>query len=356
MVLSVCETAKGGVGRFQDSLRAIEGAGFDLAVLLPEQDSDVLTYRDRIWTFRRQRRGVRALCAMISEFRRVRASIKPDVYFFNSTFALLPLLVMRMIGDRSPAVYCAHCWAVSNYRPGSVKGRIVRTVEGRLCGLADLVVNVSSGDADLARQLGYKGRHVVVENAVPDSAAMTEVAAFPAQAPGAVHLLFVGRFDRQKGLDLLLPAFARARVRNRHLHLHLVGGPVRSDRVPDLPDGVTWHGWAAPDQIDGYYRAADALVVPSRWEGLPLIVPEALRNGTPVLVADRSGMAGLVTPGETGAVFQHDADALTDCLARLTHPDLRAMRGAARASYEHRFTIDRFANQMAGHLENLVSR
>lgn len=352
-VLSVCETAKGGVGRFQESLRAVETSGFEVSVLLPEADESILTSKNRLLTFPRTRRDPASLWSLVANFLRVRRALRPNLYFFNSTFSLLPLAVLRLRGDRSPAVYCAHCWAISNYDPDSLKGRIVRLIEGRLAGLADLVINVSNGEAELAREFGYRGRHVVIENAVPDISAAPNIDTRAGDG-NRIDLLFVGRFDRQKGVDILLSAFERARQLHPELRLRLIGEPVRGGLVPHLPVGVTHMGWLRSDQLDEKYRAADALIVPSRWEGLPLIVPEALRNGTPILLSDRSGMAALVNPGESGEVFELDEAALVRCLSGLTRARLRAMRPAARRLYEERYSITRFSDEMARHLTALV--
>jgi len=355
-ILSVCETALGGVGRYHEGLRQLKDHGFDLAILLPDKDAKILRPGNDLIPFRRDRRSVMAITRLLRAFWGARRNFRPDLYLFNSTFSLFPLLALRLAGDKTPAIYCAHCWAISNYSENSVKGRVVRAVEGRLAGLADLVVNVSHGDAKLAKRLGYGGRQVVVENAVPDCDPVPMAAPFQRGALDEVHLLFVGRFDRQKGLDILSPAFERARQRNPKLRLHLVGDVVRDGVAPVLPEGVLHHGWCAGDEIDAYYAAADVLVVPSRWEGLPLIVPEALRNGTPVLVADTSDMASLVTEGVTGGVFALDETVLSERLASLERPALRGMRTAARESYEARFAMRRFIGEMSALFTGLLVR
>jgi glycosyltransferase involved in cell wall biosynthesis len=96
-------------------------------------------------------------------------------------------------------------------------------------------------------------------------------------------------------------------------------------------------------------------VVPSRWEGLPLIIPEALRNGTPVFVANKSDMGALVTSGVTGGVFELDEIALSDCLRSLNRANLQAMRPAARESYENRYSMGRFVSEMSGHINRLLA-
>lgn len=346
----------GGVGRYQASLKALDAHGFDVFVLLPESDVGILPSSSDYFTFKRPGRGLASLYNMIVAMRSARRRCEPDLYFFNSTFALIPLLFARLMGDRTPSVYCAHSWAISNHMPNSIKGRLIRAFEGNLCGLSDLVVNVSNGDAQIAKRFGYRGRHKVIENAVADTDHSKAQDNTIREHHASIRLLFVGRFDHQKGLDLLLLAFARARRRNPKLCLSLIGGPVRNGRVPKLPAGVTHHGWVPPDKLDQHYQSADLLVVPSRWEGLPLVIPEALRNGTPVLVSDRSNLDDLIEEGVTGDVFALDAHVLEEYLASLTLIRLLKMRSAARASYEQRFTLERFVGEMSACLRNLSER
>lgn len=356
VVLSVCETAFGGVGRYQEGLRLLPKTDFQLWILLPDSDAPILRHDDDLRTFRRDRRGIAALARLLQAFFAQRRKLRPDLYFFNSTFALLPLLALRLCGDKTPAIYSAHCWAISNYVETSFKGRVVKFVEGQLCGLANLVVNVSHGDKTTAQRLGYRGHQVVVENAVPDRTAHALPAPIQRGADDEIHLLFVGRFDRQKGLDILLAAFAIARLSKPNLKLHLVGDAVRGSDIPTMPDGVTHHGWCPASDIDAYYGSADALVIPSRWEGLPLTLPEALRNGTPVFVAETSDMGALITPGVTGGSFALNEQALSQCLIALERATLQAMRPAARHSYETRYAMDRFVTEMSTHMKTLLGR
>lgn len=353
ILLNVCETALGGVGRYQQILQALRSEGIVPHVLVPDSDRAILGAAQDVHTFPRRRRGPAALFAMTRAFFGLKRRLDPDVVFFHSTFSLLTLLAMRATGDRRPAVYCAHCWAVATQDPGSLKARLIRAVEGRLSGLADVVVNVSPNDLGIARANGYAGRHVLIEQAVPAAEIAARANRFD-RADGEVHLLFVGRFDRQKGLDILLPAFARAHRTNPHLRLHLVGGPVRDGRVPDLPAGVINHGWAEPDALDDFYRSADATVIPSRWEGSPLVAFESLRNGTPLVISDRSAMAELTDNGACGLAFALDEAALVAVLAGLDRDRLRAMRPAASDRYARRHTTDRFARDMGALLRDLA--
>ncbi|PWJ17548.1 glycosyltransferase family 4 protein [Jannaschia seohaensis] len=338
-VLNVCETAHGGVGIYQKVISRLEADGHEMHHLLPAQHADFVGSGLRRHLFDRPGRGATAVRNMVRAMRQLVHRLDPDIVFFHSTFALAGLAALRLGGDRRPAIYCPHSWAISTVRTNGLKARLVRAVEGRLAGLADCVVCVSEHERALAERLGYRGRFVVLENAVLPPAPDADGALF-SDAPDALHLLFVGRLDPQKGFDILFEALRRAD--RPDLNLYLVGGSVRGDGVTGpLPHGVHKIGWVAGDQIDSWYKSADAVIVPSRWEGLPLVIPEAFRNGTPVLCSDRSGMDALVRSGETGAVFPLDAEILAELLRGLDKQELRRMRPASRAAYEARFSADR---------------
>ncbi|SLN64362.1 glycosyltransferase family 4 protein [Roseisalinus antarcticus] len=353
-ILNLCETAKGGVGIYQRHVAALSSRGFEVHHLVPDSDADFLGADLRLETFRRKSRGLGAIREMLSRFESLLESLDPDVVFFHSTFALAALARMRMRGDRRPAIYCPHSWAIATCGRYDPKRPVVRLIEGRLAGLADRILCVSQNDRDIAQRLGYRGTFSVIENAAPEPNPNAVDTLF-ADDPDNLQLLFIGRLDRQKGFDILFDAM-RYTARD-DLRLHVVGDEVRHD------GSTIWMsrraipvGWIGQDEIDSWYRSADALIVPSRWEGLPLVVPEALRNGTPVIVARRSGMEKLITPGVSGEVFDLDRESLATCLHDLDKARLRAMRPAARAAYEDRFTIDRMLDQLATMIRDVAAK
>lgn len=317
-----------------------------MRVVAPREHSGHLSPTMTVVPFDNPKRGVASLWRMARVFLAQRRSFRPDIYMFHSTFALAGLVILRILGDRRPALYCPHGWAVGTVQRGSWKARVIRSVEGSLSGLATVVINVSKAERDLAQSLRYRGRQAVIENAVPDLDRVPSSDQFD-RTDGAIHLVFVGRFDRQKGLDILLPAFAEARRSRPDLRLHIVGAAVR-DVASEfrLPEGAALAGWVGADRIDDFYRSADALIVPSRWEGLPLVIPEALRNGTPVLVSEQSGMADLIRAGKTGESFALDVDTIADLLCKLDREKLAAMRPACRADYLSRYAMPRLLTEL----------
>ena len=314
--MHVCETARGGVGTYLNMLSGFDDDMLSSVFVVPDRHRQQLGTTADIRTFSAGARGLWSIFAMLRKVLQTRRQEQPDLIFLHSSLTLVLLPILRMIRIKIPVLYCPHGWAGCRYADGSLRQRIVRIAEGRLAGLADRVVNVSVGERELARDWRYRGHHIVIENAVPDRRASVSDRRFVAYGAG-IDLLFVGRFDRQKGLDILLRAFAILRQTRSDIRLHLIGEAVVADSaaVPEDIEGVFAHGWVDLAEIDDWYGSADAVVVPSRWEGLPLVVPEALRNGTPVIVSDRSCMPALIREGVTGYSFWLDPQALADCLA-----------------------------------------
>ena len=138
---------------------------------------------------------------------------------------------------------------------------------------------------------------------------------------GDAMLLWVGRLDPVKGLIGLLTAFDRA-ARDRRLHLVLVGdGPLRDEllwRVAKMPCASRVHLLGARRDVAPLLRACDAFVFPSRTEGLPNALLEAMAAGCPIVTTDVPGCRDLIRDAVTGLVVSYgDTLALGTAIARL---------------------------------------
>jgi len=126
----------------------------------------------------------------------------------------------------------------------------------------------------------------------------------PGDAPS---LLFVGRLDPIKGLDLLLQSVSLMRTPAR---LTVVGGDLVGDpelerlrgvaQTLGIADRVAFVGALPQRELHKYYRAADALVVTSCYESFGLAAVEALASGTPVVASQVGGLPCVVRDGENG--------------------------------------------------------
>lgn len=127
-------------------------------------------------------------------------------------------------------------------------------------------------------------------------------------------LLFVGRIQALKGLDVAIAAFAQ--LRSPDAILVVVGGPSGPDgeaehaRVEKLAaelgvaDRIVWRDPQPHELLSTYYRASNVVLVPSRSESFGLVALEASACGTPVVAAAVGGLRTLVEHGLTGFLVE----------------------------------------------------
>lgn len=176
----------------------------------------------------------------------------------------------------------------------------------------------------------------------------------PASTPtleGPMRLLFVGRLVSQKGLDVLFRALATMKTHN-DWSLTIAGeGPLKDELALaahklGVADRVVFRGWLERDQLPAVYKDADIFVLPSRDEGMPNAMLEAMAAGLPVIGSKVAGLNEVVIDGETGfLVPPEDANALAHALrVSIEDRDQTFTLGkAARERVVERFSWDRAA-------------
>jgi len=128
----------------------------------------------------------------------------------------------------------------------------------------------------------------------------------PADKGDLFSVLFVGRLDRGKGVDLL-PAIVsslRSEIGSQFV-FHVVGGgrTKEAEEAKRLIGGcgrVVWHGYVSEDEKRELYASSHVLVAPSRMEAFPLVGLEAMASGTPVVASDIPGPREYVRDGFNG--------------------------------------------------------
>jgi glycosyltransferase involved in cell wall biosynthesis len=118
-------------------------------------------------------------------------------------------------------------------------------------------------------------------------------------ANSVMNYLFVGRLERQKGLDVLIDAVIRLKKVNTNFTLTIIGdGSLKEDLIRCISDHslestIHMMGAVNQDELIRKYSESDALILPSRWEGLPLTLLEAWAAGLPVIVSNVGGLTPL---------------------------------------------------------------
>jgi glycosyltransferase involved in cell wall biosynthesis len=145
--------------------------------------------------------------------------------------------------------------------------------------------------------------------------------------------LAVGRFShRHKGFDLLIEAFHRFAAQNKEWTLDIVGEGVEEPmyrtliKQYGLAQRITIHPFTS--DIQSYYSEAQVYVLSSRWEGMPLVLVEAMSHGLPVVASDLPICQEIM--GDSALYFrQGDAEDLASRLQQATQADWTARSSEA---------------------------
>jgi glycosyltransferase involved in cell wall biosynthesis len=181
--------------------------------------------------------------------------------------------------------------------------------------------------------------------------------------PDAKVVLYVGRFDRRKGIETVVRAVGQSTLREtENLQLIIGGGSrpgesdgIERDRIEGivnelgLQDITTFPGRLGIENLHLYYAAADVCVVPSHYEPFGLVAIEAMASHTPVIASAVGGLQFTVIPEVTGLLAPPQDDAaFAIALDRiLANPTWRDELGkAGRHRVETMFSWDGVASQL----------
>lgn len=235
-----------------------------------------------------------------------------DLIHAHGLRAALPLL----FEGHWPYVYTLH-----GFPPSGAKGALFRGLEKRIVARAQGVNAVSSPLARYGEGIGARTCPVLP----PAVSVPREAAPFP--EGGGLRLGTLARLSREKGIDLLLDAFAEVLKMRPDGRLVIGGeGPDRpalegKARTLGLGSSVEFQGWIA--DTDAFFRSISLYVQPSRREGLGLAAAEAVAHGRAVVVSEAGGLPEAVGTGPWATLVRADNfPSLTEGLLAMAGADL----------------------------------
>ncbi len=226
-------------------------------------------------------------------------------------------------------------------------------------------------ERELTRPLRLKAPGVVVPIGVdlPDYEAATPTGAFRAARPetqGKKIVLFLGRLNFKKGLDLLARAFGQIGRRREDVQLILAGPDsdgygaqirqwLKAERVLGQ---TTFTGMLLGSQKMSAFRDADVFVLPSYTENFGIAVVEAMASGLPVVISNKINIWREVAEARAGLVVNCDEHEISSALLTLLVDPMRGkeMGKRGRRLVEKRFTWETVGEQMVQTYREILSR
>lgn len=202
----------------------------------------------------------------------------------------------------------------------------------------DALIGLSQSVADNHRAFGLKRDMVPMASFMPDTVVRAKASdAAPLQE--RPYFLFVGRLEKFKGLQDVIPCFdARSPA-----DLLVAGTGDFEPELRDLSAGrdtIRFLGNVGPDALPGLYHHAIALIAPSQcYEVFPMVALEAFRESTPVIARDLGPYRQIVEESEAGLLFVDEASLHAALKTLHTDRSLRDRMGASgRAAVETRWS------------------
>lgn len=327
-ILHVAQPVEGGVARVvTDLVGAQLAAGLRVSVACPEGGTLPNALRALGCTVLRwdatRTPGYR-LPGEVRLLARLLPDVRPDLVHAHSAKA--GLAARLAVHGRLPTVFQPHAWSFE--AADGVVARLALAWERFGTRWATRVLCVSEAERRTGERCGISARWRVVPNGVDTGRFRPE--GDRARSGAGPLVVCVGRLCRQKGQDVLLDAWPEVVRRVPGARLVLVGDGPDADRLRrGAPASVEFAG--ATSDTAPWYRAADVVVLPSRWEGMALAPLEAMACARPVVVTDVDGARESLPPGHPPSclVPPEDPGALAQTLTALLRDEpLRAALGA----------------------------
>jgi len=278
----------------------------------------------------------------------------------------------------------AKAWAHTAHTLGLVKNQRLATgarpepplriaVEGDIARCADLLVASTADESqELVEAYGADASRIEVVAPGVDVRPIDRAEARSKIGAGdGPLLLFVGRLERLKGVDIAIRALALLRGRGHGgARLLVLGADSRDADESEMErlkrvaseagvrDAIEFVGSVAHHELPYFYSAADVCVMPSYSESFGLVGLEAQACGSPVVASDVSGLRSVARDGVTGFLVAGDDPAdYADRIGRLLDdPELARQMGRRGRLLAQRFSWSRTADRLAELFSSLAER
>ena len=304
-----------------------------------------------------------SLAAALFRARRVLLDLHPDLVHSHSFHANIFARLLRLAGASPVVLSTVH----NIYEGGRLRMLAYRVTDG--LSLHTTAVSQAVAQRFIERKAVPLRKISVLTNAIdlseftPDHIRRAETRTRMAAGENFIWLA-AGRLSPAKDYPTLLRAFAQLRTSNPSTRLWMTGQGTRAELDAleaaaaslNLTERVSWLGLRR--DLPALLDAADAFVLSSAWEGMPLVVAEAMAMEKPVVATDVGGVRELVA--EAGLIVPpHSPKSLAEAMQSVMHQsnELRQAHGhAARLRIRQHFNLDSRTDEWESFYQDLLER
>lgn len=251
--------------------------------------SDVMPYKSSLFKDLKETRLTAYKSAFTQKLQHVVSRFEPDLIHSNHLF-VLSALVRKLFPDL-PVIATCHGTDLRQYN----NCPHLRPFVKHYCQQLDRIIALTADQKkDISGLYEIPPEKIVVVGGGYDETVFTRAPKSPA---GTVHILYAGKFNRSKGVPWLLKSLLKIKDHDWHLHMAGGGNGPEYDSCMNLAEKLapklTIHGFVSHRRLAELMKKAHIQVLPSFFEGLPLVLFEGLASGCRLIATDLSGFSGV---------------------------------------------------------------
>lgn len=281
--------------------------------------------------------------SMIPKLAKVMKQLRPDVVHTHLNVLKYAVPAAKLAGIRN----CVH--TVHNVAQEEAEGRVVQTIS-RIYFRNGWVTPVALSPKVQDSLVDFYGLERKAVPVICNGIDLSRCIPRENYAARETRLIHVGRFNEQKNHRGLLEAFRLVLQEHPQCTLDLLGdGELRQQmetyaRELGIWDKVRFLG--SQSNVYAYLKEADIFLMPSKFEGMPMTIIEAMGTGLPVVASPVGGIPDMLTHGESGLLASEDPNEFARAVGLLVSDEALRSRLGKRARQESsRFTAEYMAEQ-----------
>lgn len=349
-VLHAAETIKGGVATVINSIveyQLTENEGMKVMCLVPSDQEENLAKNDKliVQQFSRDGRNLLGMLNFAWMLLKIILKHKPDIIHLHSTFAgVIGRIVIFFTFKRGKikVFYCPHAFSFL-MNTSNFKKKLYVMIEKVLQPLTNKIICVSKTEYEQALSFGFnENKLILIYNGVKEQPIINTR---DLNNKGTYDILFVGRFDYQKGVDILQDAILLLQGNKKDItyNFTIIGEAVNDNsnfKFTNLNSvNIKLMGWVKPEQLNQQYLKHDLIIIPSRWEGFAMVPLEAMSFGLPIIASDIDPFKEIITTGQNGILFSNlSPNKLYKILYNINDFDLELIRKESTELLVEKFT------------------